>query len=220
MSHDSTPTSRINPRRYELAGQRFGRLVVIDRSFKKYHWHWRCVCDCGTEKDICQILLIQGKTNSCGCLRQKLVGDRSRTHGGASRPEYKIWGGIKKRCLNPASPAYKNYGGRGIKICDRWLHDFAAFLADMGPRPSPSHSIDRIDNNGDYCPENCRWATDGEQSRNTRVNRIVEFGGKSMPACDWDKELGFTPGTVKNRLHRGWTVERILTTPLRQWPKN
>lgn len=118
------------------------------------------------------------------------------------------------RCTNPKTPAYKNYGGRGITVCDRWRHDYAAFRADMGPRPTPEMEIDRIDNNGNYEPGNCRWATPKEQSRNQRRNRKIEHDGQSLVAVDWSEKTGIHDRSIKSRLRYGWTAEEALTTPV------
>jgi hypothetical protein len=130
--------------------------------------------------------------------------------------EYQCWAGIKKRCLNPAAVGYENYGGRGIKISDRWLNSFENFIADMGPKPTPSHSIDRIDNDGDYEPSNCRWATRKEQVANQRTRftaRLIEIDGVSKPAGTWAREAGLRRDTFYNRLNSGWPIEKLFTTP-------
>lgn len=133
-------------------------------------------------------------------------------HGDSQSAEYKIWGGILSRCNNPRHTPYPFYGGRGIRVCDRWLQ-YENFLADMGRRPSPKHSIDRIDNDGDYAPENCRWAVMSEQWRNTRRTRLVSFRGKTQCLKDWATELGINYSTLHTRITRyGWPVQRALTT--------
>lgn len=167
--------------------ERFGRLVVIGeapsemRSYPGRPSHrtrrMLCVCDCGTEVTTNLNFLKMGKTTSCGCFRKELVSRTFRKHGetiGGRTSEYCIWKGMRQRCDNPNNDDYKNYGGRGITVCDRWSESFEAFLADMGRRPSPQHSIDRIDNDGDYEPGNCRWATPIEQRRNQRPRRKAQ----------------------------------------------
>lgn len=121
---------------------------------------------------------------------------------------------MKQRCYNKNEKNYGGYGGRGIKVCDRWRDHFAMFIQDMGPRPSPQHSLDRIDVNGDYCPENCRWATQAEQQQNRRVNILLKFNGKVQCLAVWARELGIGEWALASRIRRGWSIERALTTPV------
>ena len=130
-------------------------------------------------------------------------------------PEYPIWKQMRRRCSIPTHPKYHLYGARGIRVCDRWNDSFVAFYADMGPRPSPAHSIDRIDNNGHYTANNCRWATRQQQGRNTRRNRLLTLDGRTMCVQDWSDETGIHTRTIRTRLDRGWSIERALTTPAR-----
>jgi len=129
------------------------------------------------------------------------------------RPEYKAWTAMHQRCKNPKCAGFEHYGGRGIKVCERWNYSIA-FLVDMGPRPSPKHSLDRIDNDGDYTPENCRWSLIAEQLRNTRRNKRITFRGETRCLADWAQLYGLDPNTLHARLTvYGWTVEEALTTP-------
>lgn len=170
-------------------------------------------CDCGTVREVQLSHLKMGLIKSCGCYCRDRAA-KPRTHGGARNkgtPEYKTWGHIKTRCLNPNNKKYSNYGGRGIKICDQWLNSFEAFLLDMGPRPSPRHTIDRIDVNGDYEPSNCRWATTLEQSYNKTSSVKVEVNGTLMCLAEARRERGIGRGTFEARLYkRGWTAEQAL----------
>lgn len=128
-------------------------------------------------------------------------------------PEHKVWLAMKQRCRNPNNKRYRLYGGRGIKVCERWESSFENFLADLGFRPSPKHSLERTDRNGNYCPENCIWATIDKQNRNTSRNRFIEYDGKNLTLSEWDRELGFKPGTVSSRLLRGWGEIDSVTLP-------
>lgn len=133
-------------------------------------------------------------------------------------PEYETWGRIRQRCTNPKNPAFPDYGARGIRMCERWA-SFENFYADMGPRPSPKHSIDRRDNNGDYSPENCRWATLKQQSRNKRNNVWIEHDGKRMILEDWATETGLPRTTLEQRVWRAWPDDLVVTAPHGYRPK-
>lgn len=132
------------------------------------------------------------------------------TRGRRNTPEYSAWMGMRRRCSYARGPMFRHYGGRGIKVCAQW-ESFETFLADLGPRPSGEHSIDRIDNGGDYEPGNVRWATPSEQASNKRTNRMLQFEGRSQTASAWARELGMLYETLLRRLKRGWSVDRALT---------
>lgn len=193
----------------ELSGRMFGRLTVV----KIINEHcgnktkWLCECKCGGNKIITQFRLIYGGTKSCGCLQIEAATNSVKTHGETSKttvsPEYGAWRHIKNRCYNKNVDGYENYGGRGIKMCNRWLRSFNNFLVDMGRRPTPNHSIDRYPNkNGHYEKNNCRWATQREQAANKRNNVWFEFGGKKMIQADWARELKIDVRTIHARLKR------------------
>lgn len=195
----------------DLVGERFGRLVVAKLAFtvERGRKVWFCLCDCGGFKDVSSTSLRSGKTKSCGCLHKERARSMRRTHGstsgGASRT-YRIWSGILSRCRTPSATGYANYGGRGIKICERWLA-FENFLDDMGECPE-GYSIDRLNVDGDYCPENCRWTTTNEQARNTSRTRYVLVGGVRRVARDVAAENGISESAFKKRLYKyGWTLE-------------
>jgi hypothetical protein len=200
-----------------LVGNRYGRWVVMSYAEQRNHYYayWKCECDCGTNRVVSAYTLIKGESRSCGCLQSLLAGNRLRTHGYHKRAEYAVWRSMKARCLNPSTKVYKNYGGRGIGICFTWFDSFAAFIADMGPRPSAQHSLDRINNDGDYTASNCRWATRAEQGRNRRTNKILTHNGESLCLTDWAKRIGLNASTLFKRIEAGWTVERAITTPHR-----
>lgn len=145
------------------------------------------------------------------------TGNQNRLNHGCStsiivQSEYASWASMKQRCLNPRCKAYKNYGGRGVSICERWMK-FENFLADMGRKPTPQHSMERIINNGNYEPSNCKWATKSEQVNNTRRNVFIEHNGETKTATQWETSLGFKPGILLKRLNRGWPVAMAIQTP-------
>lgn len=203
-------------RAIDLTGRRFGRLVVLGvdpdrRGCGPYRW-W-CRCDCGQPASVDGAKLRSGHTSSCGCLHRERTGDTHRKHGHSQRsPEYNIWNHMRQRCQNTSNPSYDRYGGRGITVSERW-GSFENFYADMGPRPSPEHSIDRIDNDGPYSPENCRWATQGEQNRNRRDNVWLTYQGRTMVVADWAAIVGMPPQMLHSRVRAGWPTERLLTEP-------
>lgn len=205
-----------------IAGQRFGRLVAISSVYspEKGYTVWECVCDCGGRARTRACALRTGNTASCGCIRREQMAalrGASRTHGKRRTPEYDAWAGIRTRCFNTRSTSYAAHGGRGITIDPRWA-TFEAFLADMGERPSEDHEIDRIDNDGPYSPENCRWSTRTENARNRRNTRKVTFRGETLPLVVWLErgvcEVDYS--TFYARLRRGMTDVEAMTTPSRK----
>jgi hypothetical protein len=192
----------------DLRNQRFGRLIVIDRAPNQgEQTQWRCLCFCGTTINVNASHLKNGHTKSCGCLICDMIKERSTKHGhkrrsGAS-PEYESWLGAKARCYRQTHKRYKDWGGRGITMCDRWLNSFEAFAADMGPRPEGT-SLDRYpDNNGPYAPGNCRWATRQEQASNTH-------NGQTLSIAEWSRLLHISYNCLQTRLSRGWSIARAL----------
>jgi hypothetical protein len=203
----------------DITGQRFGRLIALRRGpTQGKKATWICCCDCGTECLTQYWSLVAGYTRSCGCYRRELVKlGRNHKHDMKGSPEYAIWRGMKQRCYNPKSAGYPSYGGRGIIVCDRWRNDFMAFYSDMGPRPSPGHSVERKDNDGPYSPDNCIWATRSEQQSNKRNSKLIEAFGKRQTASAWARETGIRRNLIFMRVIKyGWPAERALTTPVRQ----
>lgn len=199
-----------------IAGQRLGRLSVIDFEKRNGKTYWKCRCDCGKTTSVISGALTRSNkpTRSCGCLAiEKAKETKSNLKhghatGGKRSKLLRTWDGIMRRCYATQSKSYKHYGGRGILVDPRW-HDFATFVADMGEPPSPRHSVDRIDNNRWYGPDNCRWATQVEQTRNSRQCRMVEIGGVSKPISVWAEEAGLPYSTVYGRIAKlGWPPDR------------
>lgn len=160
-----------------LTGERYGRLVVVSEvESSGYHRRWLCRCDCGTVKAFDQGNLRSGASKSCGCLKrdQNVLAKFSRTHGMNKTPEHRAWSSMIQRCTNDKQDSWEDYGGRGIRVCERWIRNFEAFFADMGPRPSPMHTLDRKDANGNYEPGNCRWATRAQQAH-TRRSTVLDW---------------------------------------------
>lgn len=202
-----------------LEGQRFNKLIAIERAGfregkKCRKTLWRCRCDCGNEAVVAQVDLIAGATKSCGCI----IGKHKRTHGGTGTPEFRIWSSMHRRCNDPAHPSYADYGGRGIQVCQKWK-DFAAFRDDMGPRPTPNHQIERVDNNEGYGPDNCVWATRIAQSNNRRSSRRLTLNGETLTMAQWERRQGLKPGAIFRRLQQGWSPEDAITRPRRQYPE-
>lgn len=203
-------------KRANLTGKKFGRLTALEFvTTDKKGVYWLCQCDCGTLATVKSTSLTTSNARSCGCLQRELSAERLRNsrpnlkHGMKGTPTYECWGGIIQRCNNPKRAYYHLYGGRGIKICDRWL-DFENFFADMGEKPSNKHSIDRIDNDGDYEPSNCRWATVLEQANNRRDNKVLSYVGLELTVAEWARRISVSPFTLYARIRRGWTIERTL----------
>lgn len=198
----------------DLTDQRFGRLIAVRREVVqgRTDTYWFCRCDCGTEKLITAGNLRRGLIQSCGCLHSEITRRRSTRHGAASgggmTSEYRIWIEMRQRCTNPKSNRYYSHGGRGIKVCKRW-EKFETFLNDMGARPKGTQ-LDRRNNDGDYKPSNCRWATRKEQARNKRNNRLVTVKGETKPLAQWCEELNLPYSRILARLNTGWTPEEAF----------
>ncbi len=205
--------------RRDLTNQRFGRLLVLKfaGNGKNGVPMWECLCDCGNKKNVSTGHLTHGDTQSCGCFHKEKLSLASATHGESKSRLYKIWAGIKSRCYDKQSRSYRKYGQRGITVCQEWCDSYESFKAwAMANGYTDELTLDRKDNDGNYCPENCRWATQKEQQNNRRNNRLLTYNGETLTASQWNERLGFTRGTVSQRLNKlGWSVEKALTTPIK-----
>lgn len=206
----------------DLTGKQFGKLRVVGfAGFLRRYASWLCECECGTALIVRQNSLGPGKANSCGCARRK--------HGLARTKLYQIHQNIIQRCENCGGCLFQRYGGRGVRICRGWRHDVESFVRDMGPRPSDEHSVDRVDNNGNYScghcdeclangwPMNCRWATQREQAHNSRRARWITHDGERLCLREWGRRIGITCERMRKRvnacLRRGVDISEAITTP-------
>ncbi len=176
---------------------------------------WLCQCDCGREKIIRGGGLVNNQAKSCGCQKMMACQAACRSHGQTGSRMYCIWQNMKRRCTDSSGKQFKDYGGRGIRVCQRWLTSFQNFSDDMGECPY-GMSIDRMDNNGDYTPENCRWSTRKTQNRNKRTTIYLTYSGETLTLADWSERLGIHYKTLKFRYDEGWPIEELLGTPVRR----
>lgn len=201
----------------DLTGQRFTRWTVLSPATGSHHnqRHWSCQCDCGVTRDVHHGNLTSGKSTSCGCRQRERAIEASTTHGRSrhhsSCSSYCLWAGMIQRCTNPNHTAYRNYGGRGVSVCERW-RSYENFFADMGPRPD-GMTLDRIDNELSYSPTNCRWATRGEQNSNKSNNRLLHHDGIQLSIAQWAARKNLRPYTLYSRLRRGWSPAEAIETP-------
>lgn len=213
--------------KHDLTGRSFGRWRALSAQrghrSKRYETFWHCVCEpelggCGARGLVPGWQLLGGGSLSCGCLRREAAAVATITHGAtrgrSASPEFTAWLAMLGRCNNPNNNRFSYYGARGIRVCAEWANDFAAFLAHIGPRPSPQHSVDRINVNGNYEPGNVRWASRVEQCRNKRSNVVVEFRGERRCISEWAECTGLPYYTVQRRLSWGWPVDAALTLPV------
>jgi hypothetical protein len=206
-----------------LVGIRYDRLIVLERVFKEKiegkqnKIHWLCQCDCGKIVTVTGSNLNSNHTRSCGCITEENRPLYRKTHGLIHLPEYSVWAKIKERCYSPKVKSYKYYGGKGVIVCQRWLDSFEQFYADMGSRPSPQHSIERDDVNGNYEPNNCRWATAQEQARNRTSSVKLDYCGKQVLLIELGEKYNIPYNTLYRRIFIAkWSVEKSLTTPIKK----
>lgn len=199
----------------DLTGQRFGRLMVIKRVANKYNRiFFLCKCDCGNEKEICGKRLSIGQTRSCGCLAAESIRNRSLKHGYANKERlYRIWKGMRQRCNNVNNPKYKDYGGRGVKICDEWDNYLVFREWALQNGYTDELSIDRVNVDGDYEPSNCRWSTDNTQANNKRINHYVTINNETHTLAEWANISGISLSTLKYRVRNKWEAKNLLNTP-------
>lgn len=195
----------------ELINTKINLLTIKEVLITDKGKRFLCECECGVIKDIRVNHVINGLIKSCGCLRVKKMKETFTKHGNCSHPLFDIWDAMKYRCENPKSSAYKNYGGRGIKVCERW-QDFNNFVQDVSPKPSDTSTLERIDVDGNYCLENFRWATRKEQANNTRTNNKIEYKGETKNIIEWSEIFNIHYMTIYCRLKRGWSIEKSLET--------
>lgn len=205
------------PPKRQLQGQTFGRLTVLHEGGRTNAGavKWICQCECGAHTECSGNALVTGTTRSCGCLgaerARAVCVVRNKRHGLSKTPTYDTWANMRQRCEDPNATAYPKYGARGIRVCEHW-QKFENFLADMGERPSPRHSLDRYPNQrGNYEPGNCRWATMREQQNNRSSNHRLTAFGKTLTVQEWVRETGFTHKTILGRLRLGWPIEEALS---------
>ena len=204
----------------DIINKKFTKLTPIELNSSGQKIRYMCRCDCGNTIEVIRYKLLTGHVKSCGCLVKTAIGNLNRTHGRSNDKIYKAWCQMRRKCTKPTDTInYPNYGGRGIKVCERW-NNFELFLKDMGERPTDKHSIERIDNNGDYEPKNCRWATRKEQNSNKRNNAYITLveGGqeKQYTYAQLTEKFGLEPGMFYKRRRRGWSIAQALMIPHRK----
>ncbi len=201
------------PRLIDLTGQRFGRLVVVERveNSADGRARWLCRCDCGQSKTVLGEHLKKGRTKSCGCAKSESSSKRFKKHGGRNSKLYRIWSNMKDRCNNPDCKVYSDYGGRGIKVCKEWIDDFSAFQKwALANGYKEGLTIDRKDNDKGYSPDNCRWTDRKIQGNNKRNCRYITYKGQRKTVAEWSDITGIPHDTLLYRLNHGWETERIL----------
>lgn len=214
------------PKLIDLSGKVFGRLTVLHQAPHLVspsgvrRVAWTVVCECGTVKDVATVYLVHGDTKSCGCLQPEVASICNTTHGYTTNrripKQYHAWAGMIARCYNPNHKGYKDYGARGIGVVDRWRNSYENFISDMGERPD-GLTLERINNNAWYGPDNCVWADYFTQARNRRNTIMLTYNGETKPVATWAEELGIPYHTLKYRVFRyGWGVDKAMTEPVKR----
>lgn len=208
------PATRLRNRPLkDYAGETFGRLIAVSLVEREDKWNdhkWLFKCQCGNEKVAGIKQVRSGHTSSCGCLASEVVVKRNTSHGlSKNSATYRSWKDMRARCNSPSNSDFKDYGGRGVSICDRW-NDFGAFFADMGERPTGT-TLDRIEVNGNYEPSNCRWATASQQANNKRSNHVIEYRGQKRTLLQWCGEFGIDHSKARYRLKMGWALDDVFS---------
>lgn len=203
----------------DLSGMRFGRWTAIDGFVVNRKTFWNCLCDCGSQKAVAASSLKTGDSKSCGCLNIESIKRRSRTHGMSKTTTYICWSSVIARCTRANADPLGLYFARGITVCDRWRNSFENFLEDMGERPGPEYSIDRIDPRGNYEPSNCRWATKKLQARNRRTSKTITHNGRTLTIAEWAEVSGLKMQTLWKRIHDGIPFDVAISAPAKQGQK-
>jgi hypothetical protein len=217
LKRDILQDPRTNPRpnTVNLQGQTIGSWFVMEHAgVREGHTFWTCRCVCGTVRDLPAYRLKRRHSNSCGCEKGRKIQQANTKHGRCYTSEYHSWSAMNQRCHNPRAMNYDVYGGRGITVCDAWRHSFETFFADMGPRPTPGHSIERLDNDLGYSKANCIWGTRKEQSFNRRTTIHITYNSETLTAKEWEAKVGTPSRNILERLRQGWTVEDALFIPV------
>jgi hypothetical protein len=203
-----------------MIGTKWGNWTVLEHDLEKSvkrHTYYKCVCDCGTIKTVRADMLRNGVSKSCGCFKKEQQSQRAKVHGLYQHPLNKRWITMNQRCTNPNVNRYERYGGRGLKVCDEWKNDFLAFYNwSMENGYSSKMTLDRINNDGDYCPENCRYISNKEQQFNKSTNHYVEIEGVSKTIYEWCEEYGVNRNLFNWRLRYGWTGKKLLQKSSKQ----
>ena len=221
------------PKRSDLAGKKFGKLTVLEPAFTKYgKLHWKCLCDCGNFSYVNTQYLKNRNTQSCGCLKsevaKRIFSKLNTTHGETKTRLFNLWTRIKDRCYREKNPNYRNYGGRGIKMCDEWKDDFVKFRTwainsgykeELLKNGKNKWTIDRINNDGDYEPSNCRWVTIKQQCRNRRTNSFVEYNGEKYCYAELSENFNINKQIIQYRISHGWSINDTINTPVRKYNK-